>query len=238
MTAHTSWTRPAIDLGNRWRAGFSLNTAARASGSMAARAATSRWPPSRSRRSKGDRNARSSGTCWSRTMAMTSARGSSESSWSTASSPVTWITWIRLPTFADVDSNWPVPGLSRSRGRRSPGRCRTGRWPSATVPAGTAPSAARLDRTATTTWAASTSKNRRRTSRVSDRPNPSVPSEVNRRGIHRDTWSGTERMKSVTATMGPPDPANDSVTNGTRSGSPGWRRFHRSTEMASSRSDL
>ena len=61
-------------------------------------------------------------------------------------------------------------------------------------------------------------RSRRRTSRVSDRPKPSVPSEMKRRGIQRATWSGTERMKSVTATMGPPDWASGSVTNGTRCG--------------------
>ena len=37
MTAQTSWTRPAIDFGNRCRAGRALKTSARASGSMAAR---------------------------------------------------------------------------------------------------------------------------------------------------------------------------------------------------------
>ena len=41
MTVHTSCTRPAMDLGNRWSAGLSLNTAARASGSIDARAAAS-----------------------------------------------------------------------------------------------------------------------------------------------------------------------------------------------------
>ena len=73
---------------------------------------------------------------------------------------------------------------------------------------------------------------------MSERPKPSVPSEMNGLGIHRDTWSGTDRMKSVTATMGPCEERNWAVTNGSRSGSPGWSRFHRSAEMASSRSDL
>ncbi len=73
---------------------------------------------------------------------------------------------------------------------------------------------------------------------MSERPNPSVPSEVNGLGIHLETWSGTDRMKSETATIGPCEPANCSVTNGVRRVPPGWRRFQRSTEMASSRSDL
>src|SRR6185437_1016010 len=69
------------------------------------------------------------------------------------------------------------------------------RWMAvATSERSTEPSAASADSTATTTWAASTSKYRRRASRASERPNPSVPSEVNGRGTQRAIWSGTARM--------------------------------------------
>ena len=62
-----------------------------------------------------------------------------------------------------------------------------------TTAGSTAPSAASAARTATTTWPASVSKNRRSASRVSERPNPSVPRLVYGRGTQRLTWSGTER---------------------------------------------
>ena len=60
-----------------------------------------------------------------------------------------------------------------------------------TTPGVTWPCWHRAERVATTMCAASISKKRRRASRVSLRPKPSVPSEVKGRGIQRETMSGT-----------------------------------------------
>ena len=64
------------------------------------------------------------------------------------------------------------------------------------------PSAASVASAATVIDSASTAKWRRVAGRVSDRPNPSVPSEVNRAGTHWRIWSGTARIQSDTATTG------------------------------------
>ena len=109
-----------------------------------------------------------------------------------------------LPTLASgkVDRGrpwWPWwPALSgslrRRRARRPRGRCRRRRWPPPPRRAGPGRGATSEASAATTTWAASTSKCRRRASRASERPKPSVPSEVNGRATQRATWSGTARM--------------------------------------------
>jgi len=57
-------------------------------------------------------------------------------------------------------------------------------------------------------------------------------------GTQRETISGTAFRKSVTATTGALDEDNVSVTNGTRGSSPGFNRFHRSADNASSRRHL
>ena len=77
----------AFDPGKRWRAGRSANAAARASGSISAMAAASSRPPRRSFSLSGAENAHSSGTCWSSTIPMRSANGSSDRRRSAASSP-------------------------------------------------------------------------------------------------------------------------------------------------------
>jgi hypothetical protein len=78
-----------------------------------------------------------------------------------------------------------------------------------------APSAASALSTPTTTWPASTSKWRRRASRVSLRPMPSVPRGTKvRPGRKRATCSGTIFMKSVTATIGPGLSASSWATRG------------------------
>ena len=46
-------------------------------------------------------------------------------------------------------------------------------------------------------------KYRRAAGRVSEKPNPSAPSEANSCGTHWAIWSWTARMKSDTATTGP-----------------------------------
>ena len=59
---------------------------------------------------------------------------------------------------------------------------------------------------------ASTWKNRRAAARVSEKPYPSVPSELNGPGTHRAIWSGTARIQSLTATTGPGAPSSTCVT--------------------------
>ena len=59
---------------------------------------------------------------------------------------------------------------------------------------------------------ASTWKNRRAAGRVSEKPQPSVPSEVYGAGTQRAIWSGTARIQSLTATTGPGWPSSARVT--------------------------
>src|SRR4029453_2114328 len=100
----------------------------------------------------------------------------------------------------------------------------------------TSPISARVESTATTMCSVSISKNRRSASRVSDRPNPSVPSETYGWWTHRAIWSGTDFMESLTAITGPSWPLSVRTTYGSRVGLPGWRRFQRSHSRASLRS--
>src|SRR5215472_9654057 len=86
-------------------------------------------------------------------------------------------------------------------------------------------------------WA-STWKNRRAAGRVSENPNPSVPSEVNVPGTQRAIWSGTALIQSETATTGPEEPARAEVTYGTRGSEVGCSRFHDSQASASRRSSV
>ena len=62
--------------------------------------------------------------------------------------------------------------------------------------------------TATVIDSGSTWKNLRAASLVSEKPQPSVPSEVNGAGTQRAIWSGTARIQSVTATTGPGWPSS------------------------------
>src|SRR5262249_25100178 len=73
---------------------------------------------------------------------------------------------------------------------------------------------------------------------VSEKPNPSVPSEVNGPGTQRAIWSGTALIQSDTATAGPGEPSSADVTYGTRPGSPGCSMFHDSQASASRRSSV
>src|SRR5690348_4387099 len=85
---------------------------------------------------------------------------------------------------------------------------------------------------------ASTWKKRRAAGRVSEKPNPSVPSEVNVPGTQRAIWSGTALIQSDTATTGPCASASAEETYGTRDGSPGFSMFHDSQASASRRSSV
>src|SRR6478672_1236459 len=85
---------------------------------------------------------------------------------------------------------------------------------------------------------ASTWKNRLAAGRVSENPNPSVPSEVNVPGTQRAIWSGTALIQSDTATTGPCASASAEETYGTRDGSPGFSMFHDSQASASRRSSV
>src|SRR5258708_12101349 len=85
---------------------------------------------------------------------------------------------------------------------------------------------------------ASTWKSRLAAGRVSEKPNPSVPSEVNVPGTQRAIWSGTALIQSDTATTGPGASASAEVTYGTRDGSPGCSMFHDSQASASRRSSV
>src|SRR5580693_3439266 len=108
--------------------------------------------------------------------------------------------------------------------------------------ASTSPDRASCESTASVIDSASTWKNRRAAGRVSENPNPSVPSDVYAPGTQRAIWSGTARIQSETATNGPDEPdepdAPDSsdVTYGTRCGSSGCSIFHESHASASRRS--
>src|SRR5215831_14928194 len=92
--------------------------------------------------------------------------------------------------------------------------------------------------TATVMDSASTWKNRLAAGRVSENPNPSVPSEVNVPGTQRAIWSGTALIQSDTATTGPDVSDSEEVTYGTRGGSDGCSRFHDSQASASRRSSV
>src|SRR6516165_7165538 len=105
-------------------------------------------------------------------------------------------------------------------------------------PASTAPARASSHSTARVIDSASTWKNRRAAGRVSEKPNPSVPSEVYVPGAQRAIWSGTALIQSDTATTGPEEPARAEVTYGTRGGSAGCSRFHDSQASASRRSSV
>src|ERR1700720_1829114 len=105
-------------------------------------------------------------------------------------------------------------------------------------PASTAPVRASSHSTARVIDSASTWKNRRAAGRVSENPNPSVPSEVNVPGTQREIWSGTALIQSETATTGPSESASAVVRYGTRAGSPGCSMFHDSQASASRRSSV
>src|ERR1700736_1514807 len=105
-------------------------------------------------------------------------------------------------------------------------------------PASTAPARASSHSTATVIDSASTWKNRRAAGRVSEKPNPSVPSEVNVPGTQRAIWSGTALIQSDTATTGPGLPDSSEVTYGSRGGSSGCSMFHDSQASASRRSSV
>src|SRR3984957_2244549 len=105
-------------------------------------------------------------------------------------------------------------------------------------PASTAPVRASSHSTARVIDSASTWKNRRAAGRVSEKPNPSVPSEVNVPGTQRAIWSGTALIQSDTATSGPGRPASSEVTYGSRGGSDGCSMFHDSQASASRRSSV
>ena len=115
-------------------------------------------------------NAHSIGTCWSRSMPTTRANPSVFSRPSAAGSPV----MARVAVHGASGAEPARPGGAR-------GRCRSGRWRRRPPRASRRPPRPGRESTATTTWAASTSKKRRSASRVSERPNPSVPSGMNGR---------------------------------------------------------
>src|SRR5580704_12212441 len=105
-------------------------------------------------------------------------------------------------------------------------------------PASTAPIRASSQSTATVIDSASTWKNRRAAGRVSENPNPSVPSEVNVPGTQRAIWSGTALIQSDTATTGPGASESTDVTYGTRDVSPGFSMLNDSQASASRRSSV
>src|SRR6516164_9692919 len=105
-------------------------------------------------------------------------------------------------------------------------------------PASTAPLRASSHSTARVIDSASTWKNRRAAGLVSEKPNPSVPSEVNVPGTQRAIWSGTALIQSETATTGPGASESAVLTYGTRDASPGFSMFHDSQASASRRSSV
>src|SRR5579862_1559936 len=104
--------------------------------------------------------------------------------------------------------------------------------------ASTAPLRASSHSTARVIDSASTWKKRRAAGRVSEKPNPSVPSDVYVPGTQRAIWSGTALIQSDTATTGPGLPASSEVTYGSRGGSSGCSMFHDSQASASRRSSV
>src|SRR6201998_4862184 len=105
-------------------------------------------------------------------------------------------------------------------------------------PASTAPVRPSSHSTATVIDSASTWKNRRAAGRVSEKPNPSVPSDVNRPGTQRAIWSGTALIQSDTATTGPTASDRTEVTYGTRGPESGCSMFHDSHASGSPRSSV
>src|SRR5580700_4690902 len=105
-------------------------------------------------------------------------------------------------------------------------------------PWSTLPLRASSHSTATMIHSASTRKNRRAAGRVSEKPNPSVPSDVNDPGTQRAIWSGTALIQSDTATTGPDVSASAELTYGSRAGASGWSMFHDSQAIASRRSSV
>src|ERR1700722_20398739 len=106
-------------------------------------------------------------------------------------------------------------------------------------PASTAPALASSESTARTIASATTWKNRRAAGRGSEKPNPSVPSEVyDDAGTQREIWSGTARIQSETATTGPGAPSSADVTYGTRVSAPGCSMLCDSQASASLRSSV
>src|SRR5271169_809122 len=85
---------------------------------------------------------------------------------------------------------------------------------------------------------ASTWKNRRAAGRVSENPNPSVPSEVYAPGTQRAIWSGTALIQSDTATTGPGASASAEVTYGTRDEAPGFSVLKGAQASGSRRSSV
>src|SRR5579863_5433209 len=104
--------------------------------------------------------------------------------------------------------------------------------------ASTTPLRASSHSTARVIDSASTWKKRRAAGRVSEKPNPSVPSEVYVPGTQRAIWSGTALIQSDTATTGPGAPPSTEVRCGTRGGSSGCSMFHDSQPSASRRSSV
>src|ERR1700683_1424203 len=104
--------------------------------------------------------------------------------------------------------------------------------------ASTAPLRASSHSTATVIDSASTWKKRLAAGRVSEKPNPSVPSEVYDPGTQRAIWSGTALIQSETATTGPGAPPSTEVRYGTCGGSSGCSMFHDSQPSASRRSSV
>src|SRR5580693_9271900 len=104
--------------------------------------------------------------------------------------------------------------------------------------ASTAPARASSQSTARVIDSASTWKNRRAAGRVSEKPNPSVPSEVKVPGTQRAIWSGTALIQSDTAIVGPTVSASVEATYGTRDGLLGCSMFHDSQASASRRSSV
>src|SRR5699024_7542733 len=79
---------------------------------------------------------------------------------------------------------------------------------------------------------------RRAASRVSEKPNPSVPRVTMSLGTHGRIMSGTARIQSDTASTGPSTSRNTRVTYGTRGLSAGLSRLSWSTSTASRRSSV
>ena len=126
----------------------------------------------------------------------------------------------------------------RVRTQTSSGSALSGSMPSsaiadATRSGGTVPASASARIAASAIDGASISKCARSASRVSLRPNPSVPSATNGAATHRETWSGTTFIQSVAAMTGPPSGPRTEATYGTRCSAAGWSRFQRSVTIAS-----
>jgi hypothetical protein len=142
--------------------------------------------------------------------------------------PGTFLARSSSPGAAWPPPSWPSAATptNRSEPVRAPpahprGRGRTWRRAqarpyfaaaAATVSFFTSPRRASRSSTATAIDSASTPKWRRAASRVSERPKPSVPSDVYSCGTHCAIWSGTCRIQSLTARTGPGAPSRARVT--------------------------